>query len=669
MILQTLIFSTLLLLGCLSVGHVLLLAVPQPAPHDRYYALFSRSATGFLLITGIYAMAMTSGNTVLWGLLLVGALWLAVRKRSAIAPSIVESTDGKRSAIMARPLLTLIGILIGFVLLHSMMQFRTPLNNIQHFDEVYYAWLTSKMELFGVESDDPLFAGPYSFPAMPYHYADLWLAGLVARAATVSTIIAYAVIVKSLFHALSVFGFLMLARTYTRNAAMLLFSLSATILAPVLLDYGHILQNACNLGQVKGSMASLFFIWMLYLHRRESPLWYVPLLVLPVINIAFAPVVLPALVVLGGYLHLRRKYRKSSALIAGCALAVGGFIFAFYALQPKLVRDPFSLYDDLLIFIDLRYLADMTYQFGANYAMYVPYLLPLLLFIALKLRRRASDQLTTLLLRHEAIIAYTAISIVIGWAMAFLFWPVAGENASQMNTNSNFMLVSLLVVLALLAVYEQLERPLHRTLLTLFMGVIFTYSIGVYAKSRQNFLFNPSSRRSSDYIMQVTRHFEQSGAGVLGGSLQDLEEFYANGKAGSRSELMNGYWFTPFASSMDFLYVTSMQTLSTTYEYFDPRTLDFSIEQDRNYYWWIKKTEKSLRRAAFTHYHQAYKQEHPLVTEEDVQLAFVRAHGLSYLVTSGHRPLPEVFLPAVDTLFVDAMTGEHFYFLVDFEKD
>lgn len=665
--LPILFHSILLLAGCLLVGQGVLWIARGPAAADGFHALFARAVVGFLTITAMYAVVITSGNTVLWGLVLVGGLWLAVRRLSAtVAPSMTSDLGGKPS-IQVGPLLILLVILSGFVLLHGLMQFRTPLNNIQHFDEVYYAWLTSKMDLFGMESDDPLFAGPHSFPAMPYHYADLWLAGLVTKLAGVSNIIAYAVVVKSLFHALSVFGFLTLARTYTRNQAVLLFSLAATIVAPVLLDYSYVLQNACNLGQAKSSMASLFFIWTLLLHRKETPRWYMPLLVLPVINIAFAPVVLPALLALAAYLRIRRKDRKDAAVLTGCSLAVGVFIFTFYALQPKLVQDPFSLYDDLLIFIDLRYLADMTYQFLANYAMFVPYLLPLLLFVAWKLHRKESDQMTALLHRYEAIIAYTAFSIVIGWAMAFLFWPLAGENASQMNTNSNFMLVSLLVVVALLAVYEQLELRWHRALLTLFMGVIFTYSIGIYATSRQNFLFNPASKRSAEYIMQVTRHFENNRASILGGMFSCSNEFHQQGKAGSRSELMNGYWFTPFASSLDFLYITSLNTLTSTYEDFDHSTLDFALERDRNYYWWVKKTEKSLRRAAFTHFHAAYAPEHPHATKEDVQLAFAQAQGLGYLVTSGQCPLPEAFLPMVDTLFVDDMTGERFYFLTTSE--
>jgi hypothetical protein len=663
MIFLTLGYSILLLLGCILLGHGVLKAVRWSMPSDGFHALFVRAVTGWLVLTGIYAVVMTSGNTVLWGLAVVGGLWMVVRIRLASRTLNADHVTVNSPASLVLPLLLLFGILLGFTLLHGILQFHTPLNNIQHFDQVYYVWLTSKMEMFGVESDDPLFAGPHSFPAMPYHYADLWLTGLTARAANVSNIIAYAVIVKSLFHALSVFGFLALARTYTRNWITLLFSLSAVIMTPVLLDYSHVQENACNLGQAKSSMASLFFIWMLYLQRKGSRMWYLPLLVLTVINIAFAPIVLPALVATSGYLYLRGTDRPGAAYMAVGTLAVAILLMMFYAWQPRFVKDPFSLQDDILVFFDLRYLAHMTYRVVANYVLFLPYLLPVLLFTAWKIRRKRKDQLMELLLRQETILAYTAMSILSGWAMVFLFWPFAGENASQMNTNSNFMLFSLLVVMALLATYEKLEHSRHRLLLTLFMGILFSYNIGIYAKSRQSFLFNPTSIRSAEYILQVSRYFEQSGASILGGSLQSVDEFYANGKAGSRSELMNGYWFTPFASSLDFLYVTSLQTLSTTYEHLDFQTLDLSSEQDRNYYWWIKKTEKALRRAPFTHFHQNYTQAHPEATEQEVQVAFAHAHGLGYVVTSGSYPLPELFIPMIDTLFIDGMSGEHFYFL------
>lgn len=658
-----LVYSALLLLGFLLAGHLVLMAVRQPLEKDGFYALFSRAVIGFLVSTTGYAMVVTSGNTVLWGLALVGALWLAMRRRAAVEAVPLESGTEERPPALLQPLLIFMGMLVGFVVLHSLLHFHTPLNNIQHFDDVYYAWLTSKMELFGVESDDPLFAGPHSFPAMPYHYADLWMAGLISTLFPVSKLIAYSVIAKSLIYAMAIFGFLALARTFTRSAIVQMLSLSALLVAPVLLDYSHVLENGCNLGQPKNALTSLFFIWMLYLHQKQSAVWFIPLLVLPVINIAFAPIVLPTLLALAAYQWFRRKNGKGSVIMAGCTLAITALVFCFYTLQPKLVEDPFSVYEDLLIFYDLTYLADMTYRIVANYAMYVPYLIPVMLFAVWKLRKGASCELTALLLRHETIMAYTAISIVIGWAMAFLFWPVAGENASQMNTNSNFMLVGLLVVVALLATYQELRDRRHRMMLTLFMGVVFTYSVAVYAESRGNFLFNPASQRSVTYINEVTGHFGQTEANVLGGIFRCEGEFHQQGKSGSRSELMNGYWFTPFVSGIDFLYATSLNTLTSTYEDFDPQTLDFSLEEDRRYYWWIKKTEKTLRRAAFTHFHRQYAEENPGANMEASQLAFAKAQGLGFVVTSGNCPLPEVFIPAVDTLFIDDMTGEHFYFL------
>lgn len=664
MTLYMLTYSVAMLVGYLMIGHLALMALRQPLHKDGFHGLFARSVIGCLVSTVIYAMAMTSANTVLWGLLLIGALWWAMRRYAAVEALPVESGTDEKPLALLRPLLIFMGMLTGFVALHSLLHFHTPLNNIQHFDDVYYAWLTSKMELFGVESDDPLFAGPISFPAMPYHYADLWMAGLISKMFPVSNLIAYSVIAKSLLYAMAVFGFLTLARTFTRKAMVQVLSLSALMVSPVLLDYNYVLENACNLGQPKNALTSLFFIWMLYLHQKQSAVWFLPLLVLPVISIAFAPIVLPTLFALAGYFYLRAKDLKVPLRMAGCTLTVTAFIFCFYTLQPEYVKAPFSLDDDLLIFYNLEYLADMTYRIVVNYALYVPYVIPLVLFAVWKARRKETGQLIPVLLRHETIIAYTAISIVTGWAMAFLFWPLAGENADQMNTNSNFMLVGLLVVVSLLVTYQELKDSRHIMLLTLFMGVVFAYSAAVYAESRSNFLFNPASKRSVAYIAEVTKHFGQSGAGALGGIIRCKSEYHRQGKAGSRSELMNGYWFTPFASSIDFLYATSLNTLSSTYEDFDPSTLNFSLEEDRHYYWWIKKTEKTLRRAAFTHFTAKYLKEHPSASEEQLQVAFAKAHGLDFIVTSAECTLPDAFLPMVDTLFIDHVTGEHLYFLV-----
>ena len=662
MTLMILVYCIALLFGLGVFGHFVLSVLRIPIDKDGFYELFVRLAVGCLVVISIYAIAMTSGRTVIWGLVLLSAIWLFVRHRFAQTYP-AKDLNTYSIQIMIFPVLVIMGILVVFTVFNCNLYFHTPINNILHFDDVYYAWLSSKIELFGIESDEPLFAGPEIFPAIPYHYADLWLTSLVARLFNVSKIIAFSLIAKSCFQALSVFAFLTLAKTFRINWVMLIFSLTALALAPVLLDYGVIRENAFFLGGLKTSMASLFFIWPLYLLRKQSPIWFLPLLVLPVINIAYAPIVLTSLVILGFYMYLRLKDTKQLVFFMVPTITVGAFIFAFYYLQPKLVRDPFSLHDDILIYFNLKYLTEMSYRFAANSAMYVPYIIPALLFIVWKVLSKNSQHLTRLMLTYEPIIAYTVISFCNGWAMAFLFYPMAGENASQMNVITTMMLVGLVIIIALLVVYEELNSRLPKLLLTVFMGLIFSYSLVIFVKSRQNFVINPSSKRSAEFVADVTRYFEKNRTSTLGGMYQCPHEYYRNGKLGSRSELMNGYWFTPFVSTIDFLYVTSLNTLTTTYEDFDHHTLNFSSETDRNYYWWEKKTEKATRRAPFTYFHSTYFKSHPQADLNEVQLAFIREYGLGYVISSNECPLPEMFHHLIDKTFTDGLSGEKFHFL------
>ena len=69
--------------------------------------------------------------------------------------------------------------------------------------------------------------------------------------------------------------------------------------APFLLDYNRVIQGACMAHQVKSLLISFFLIWSGILAMGPNPNWFIPLLCLPVVNIATALVVIETLFVFG----------------------------------------------------------------------------------------------------------------------------------------------------------------------------------------------------------------------------------------------------------------------------------------------------------------------------------------------------------------------------------
>ena len=51
---------------------------------DRFYETFVRLIVGLFSVVSVYAIVKTCGNTILWGFLIVGALYLIYAKRNKL---------------------------------------------------------------------------------------------------------------------------------------------------------------------------------------------------------------------------------------------------------------------------------------------------------------------------------------------------------------------------------------------------------------------------------------------------------------------------------------------------------------------------------------------------------------------------------------------------------
>ncbi len=73
--------------------------------NDGFFALVVRLVIGCLIVTSIYTIAMTSGRTVIWGLIPLSALCLFVRNHFAQAYP-AKDLNAHSIHIMSYPLLT-----------------------------------------------------------------------------------------------------------------------------------------------------------------------------------------------------------------------------------------------------------------------------------------------------------------------------------------------------------------------------------------------------------------------------------------------------------------------------------------------------------------------------------------------------------------------------------
>jgi hypothetical protein len=82
----------------------------------------------------------------------------------------------------------------------------------------------------------------------------------------------------------------------------------------------------------------------------------------------------------------------------------------------------------------------------------------------------------------------------------------------------------------------------------------------------------------------------------FGVSIMPLSAYFKNDKEGSRGELMNAYWFSPFSTlSSGVLYLANLNTLEDTYSADDLKKLNMGVRKDRMKRYRIRETPMGLK--------------------------------------------------------------------------
>lgn len=657
---QTILVSAIITL----VGAAISLFFRPKIHRDPVFTLFEYLMLGTLGTVSGYAIYCTAGRSVMLGLPLLGFAWWSVKRFGFKEQPTTSEITTPRVREYVKPVMVLAVIILVLSVWASQL-YRSGLGyNLLHFDEVFYSWTAAKMKYFGFETRFPLFPGS-TYSNAPYHYFDLWLSSVFAETFKLDSLYAYSLNTRVFVFAQTIFGMIALARAYVKSPWIIFLSLSALLLAPVMLDYEVVRQNASILGHIKFAIVSCVYIWSFYLKKQRTEFWFFPLLILPIINIAVAPILLTALCLFFILKMLVNGSSKAAFLGLFQTVLVAMYIAAFYATGSNYESLPLSLHEKYLIYFNVDYFLHMVYGFTARYSMYTPYLIPVFLIALVSLFRKNERmwiRLKTFLDVDELLLL--VLMIIVGYPIGFLFYPVAGENASQMVVITILLPMSIIIITTLLSAYNSSKR-LMRRMISLHMFVIFIYSTFIFHSSREAFVKSPLELRSESYLEKLASELEHRNPEILLGGLYHCEnEILPNGKASSRSELMNGYWFTPFAHLHNFMYVTSLNTDYDAYSEFDASSFDMAVEKDRHLYFWILKTKSQNLNAPFTRYWKKLKANGSTDTELNwVRRKFLLDAKVDFLVWSNDCQLPEELMNLTDTVLVDQKTGERLAFL------
>lgn len=627
---------------------------------DSFYETFVRLIVGLVTVVSAYAIVKTCGNTILWGFLIVGVLYLLYAKRNNcfLGKYCVRNLlpDGKKTLL---PILVMFVLGIVFFLFQGSFFYATPINNMPHGDYAFYATVSSVLNDFGVEASDwqSVVIGGSTAPS-PYHYFDIWLPVIFINILQGDTYEAFVVVTQSIYMVILAMGMIAVTRKvmdYTDVASlrqaqgaklggvgrilMQVLSVLSIFFAGLLFvkilpqSSDFIFSNSCSL---KYLSVSMFVVWTVLAMLEKKGGWYLSMLCLPVVNIITAPVAFTTAVLLLGMSALRRKSMKHIVLPVVSVFAVAVFIVLFYFLQSgESASGGMSLSTILDSFADdkTKPFKIIFGSFAILLSVYAYYLLPT---IVSAISRKRNDY--WILVKDNAIVFVSVVAVV---CVGTVVWGLTHVMADSIQ----FFMVSVIpwinIAIWLLVLFSfKISNRIAGYLVMVF--VVLMAALNFYQIEKVPFYRYSQKSVDADYVKDVSAAISETDGLHLGVFIQD-------------SSQMVEYWdFNRFGVGAEFKHFTSELYLTAVYP--EPN-IDKFAEIDK------PRIQKAVKGNPFQNFMIEYKSAHPDSRYDEIVLEFVKANDCKFVYLSCGCKLPETVEPYIDKRFVNKKNGECFFTL------
>lgn len=627
---------------------------------DVFYETFVRLIVGLVSVVSAYAIVKTCGNTILWGFLIVGVLYLLYAKRNKLllGKYCVGNLlpNGKKLLL---PVLVMFLLGIGFFLFYGAFFYATPINNMPHGDYAFYATVSSVLNDFGVEASDwqSVVIGGITAPS-PYHYFDIWLPVIFINILQGDTYEAFVVVTQSIYMVILAMGMIAVTRKvmgYTDVASlrqaqgaqlggvgrilMQVLSVLSIFFAGLLFvkilpqSSDFIFSNSCSL---KYLSVSMFVVWTVLAMLEKKGGWYLPMLCLPVVNIITSPVAFTTAVLLLCMSALRRKSLKHILLPVVSVFAVAVFIVLFYFLQAgESASGGMSLSTFLDSFADdkAKPFKIILGSIAILLSVYAYYLLPIVVSL---ISRQRNDYWS--LVKDNAIVFVGMFTVV---CVGVVVWGLTHVMADSIQ----FFMVTAIpwvnVAIWLLILFSfKIANKVAGYLVMAF--VVLMAALNFYQIEKVPFYRYSQTGYDAKYVKDVSAVISDMEGIPLGVFIQDSSE-------------MKGYWdFNCFGVGAEFKHFTSDLYLSAVYP--EPNIGKFAkIDKPR--------IQKSVKGNPFQNFMIEYKSAHPDSRYDEIVLEFVKANDCKFVYLSCGCKLPETVEPYIDKRFVNKKNGECFFTL------
>ncbi len=593
------------------IGHILSFILRIKPYSDFAANAFVKTVLGLLFCVFVCAVICTRGNTVLWGIQIVGLLCWFNNRDNNCSLKIPENKE-----------LFAVAIIIAFSLVSFFYQawhfYNPPYNNIPHADYGFYGVLGELMKEHHTESTvfvSNLFSE--SNTATPYHYLDSWFGVFIGSIFSMNTVESLYVVVYPILFAMYAISIVVIARTFTSNKIIQLISLFSLFFYPfawfdftaplkeILIPPHFLGYNAFF--NPKTEIIALLFALAFVVFRLNQRNFFVAVLLLPVASSVLAPAIFLGL----GIFFLLNMIKKTNTIqyniVSICGmLMVSVFILGFYVLQPKGVQaGEYSV-------------STIGTSLGMNMIVIIKSCIKLLLFfvifhlpfilsvaiIKIKDKNVFVSQIGTI----KDLIILTLLFCFCGFVFSQICQGL--DNASQFYTTVALSL-PLVYDLIIVALLSSNKNKFFKYGVALFMILLSVYSLinihtHPYANDIRKAHKNPYSL---EYLSEIQHYSDFLGA-----------SFSAS--------------FCPhFLSQTD---VINLRISS------------------------IKDALLTTNSNSFTDY--VLKNKH-INAIDSLQLSFCQEHTFHFLILEKNEQLPDIFVPKVDTIYIDRNTGERFVVL------
>ena len=618
--------------------------------YTSWQAVFIKLFAGTLGTVFLYAVAVTKGNTVNMGLLIPFLIPFIVNRRkgkpTVSLPLYEVFRPDRKKAIELLGIALPVFFFFFFLLSDRQLSFPVP----PHPDYIYYARLADYLNATGIENMNLPLTGDY-IPPVPYHYFEIWLNALLAKATGLPALLTQQLICHVTLFVMLYCGLLALAEAAggTPGLGLRILAISFFFFQGIrwpLLDETLLQDNdyffyASVLFHKKYLFPYLVFCaFLVHAFQKRNTAALLTLLVLPVISASSSIPVLAAILLFLGLNHLKRLCHFNIRMVLGAVIATALFLYLFYALREQ--ADPrFSLeHSAAILETNIRTILHsglLVSLFLNNLFLALLLFLPVILIISFQFRN---------LMKRETyrVIVILVLLLVTASSAAFSLW-YQKYDSSQLFSNTGMTVLTLAIFSTLVWLYIQSGLLNFRYALLVLLSVWSLYQLDHYISmlSRQKESYARSYSRS--YIKEVSE------------ALQPLDK--AGGRICNTERLRT---FKDFALDLNacpwFLghlknnfRILSLDNISNI-----PLSLDsFSRLQEKEF----------LESQQFQKFIRQEKGTGSYLTVNDSRLEFIRKNRIGFIFVEK----PEMVDSALDQLVIktisDSLSGEKLLILSD----